>query len=171
MTPLRQRMIDDMKIRNLSLNTQKAYLLQITSFAKYFSQSPENLGPEDIREYQIYLINEKQLAPSSLCITVAALRFIYKVTLKQPWALDEIPVPKKPQTLPVVLSQNEVAIFLRCARNPKHHAIFSVLYAAGLRVSEVCQLKLTDIDSERMTLRIDQGTKSRRLRRREQRPV
>lgn len=157
MTSLRQRMIDDMRIRNLTLNTQKSYLLQVASFAKYFSQSPEDLGPDEIRDYQIYLINDKQLAPSSLCIAVSALRFLYKVTLRKSWALDEIPAPKKPQTLPIILSQEEVSIFLQCATSPKHHAIFSILYAAGLRVSEACQLKITDIDSQRMTLRVDQG--------------
>lgn len=157
MTSLRQRMIDDMRIRNLSLNTQKSYLLQVASFAKYFSQSPEDLGPDEVRDYQIYLINDKQLAPSSLCITVSALRFLYKVTLRKSWALDEIPAPKKPQTLPIILSQEEVSIFLQCTTSTKHHAILSILYAAGLRVSEACQLKITDIDSQRMTLRVDQG--------------
>lgn len=157
MTSLRQRMIDDMQIRNLSLNTQKSYLLQVAAFAKYFSQSPEDLGPEEIRDYQIYLINDKQLAPSSLCITVSALRFLYKVTLRKSWALDEIPAPKKPHTLPIILSQEEVSIFLQCTTSPKHHAILSILYAAGLRVSEACRLKITDIDSQRMTLRVDQG--------------
>ncbi len=157
MTPLRQRMIDDMQIRNLALNTQKSYLLQISCFAKYFSQSPEKLGPEEVRRYQIYLINDKKLTHSSLCITVAALRFLYNVTLKQPWALEEIPAPKKPQTLPVVLSPEEVQQFLACASAPKHHAILCVLYGAGLRISEACRLKVTDIDSERMTQRVDQG--------------
>ena len=157
MTPLRQRMITDMQIRNLSRNTQESYLLQVSAFARYCSQSPEALGPEDIRDYQVYLINEKKLSPSSLCITVAALRFLYKNTLKKDWALEEIPVPKKPQTLPVVLSPDEVKHFLACVSSPKHHAILSILYASGLRISEACQLKISDIDSERMTLRVDQG--------------
>lgn len=157
MTPLRQRMIDDMRVRNLAVNTQNAYLLQVSAFARYFSRSPEKLGPEEIRSYQVYLINEKKLAPSSLCITVSALRFLYNVTLKQPWAVKEIPAPKKPQKLPIVLSPEEVQHFLGYAANPKHHAILSTLYAAGLRVSEACRLKVTDIDSQRMTLRVDQG--------------
>jgi integrase/recombinase XerD len=157
MTPLRQRMTEDMQIRNLADNTQQTYLLQITCFAKYFNQSPEELGPEAIRAYQLHLVNVKKLAPSSICITVAALRFLYNVTLKQDWAFDEITPPKKPQTLPVILSPGEVSHFLTCVTTPKQHAILSVLYGSGLRVTEACQLKMDDIDSERMTLRVKQG--------------
>jgi integrase/recombinase XerD len=161
MTPLRQRMTEDMQIRNLADNTQQSYLLQIACFAKHFNQSPEALGPEDIRTYQRHLVNVKKLAPSSICITVAALRFLYKVTLKQDWAFDEITPPKKPQTLPVILSPAEVSHFLACVTSPKQHAILCVLYGAGLRVTEACQLKVDDIDSERMTLRVRQGKGNR----------
>ena len=157
MTPLRHRMIEDMQIRNLAKNTQKSYLLQVSAFARFFLQSPEELGPEQIRTYQVHLIEVKKLAPSSLCITVSALRFLYKVTLKQPWSIDEIPAPRKPQTLPVILSPDEVKRFLECAPSLKHRAIMSTLYATGLRVSEACQLKVTDIDSDRETVRVDQG--------------
>lgn len=157
MTPLRRRMIEDMQIRNLAENTQKSYLLQVSAFARFFRRSPEELGPEDIRTYQVYLIDEKQLAPSSLCITVSALRFLYNVTLKEPWAADQIPVPKKPQKLPVILSSDEVRRFLECAPSPMHHALLSTLYATGLRISEACHLKVTDIDSDRKTVRVDQG--------------
>jgi len=157
MTPLRQRMIEDMQIRNLADNTQQTYLLQITCFAKHFNQSPEELGPDDIRAYQLHLVNIKKLAPSSICISVAALRFLYKVTLKQDWTFDEITPPKKPQTLPVILSPEEVSHFLSCVTSPKHHVLCSIMYSAGLRVSEACQLKMSDIDSQRMTLRVRQG--------------
>lgn len=157
MTSLRERMLTDMQIRNLSLNTQKSYLLQIGAFARHFTQSPDNLGPEDIRNYQLYLLNERQLAPSSLCCTVAALRFLYKITLKQTWVNEEIPIPKAPETLPVVLSTEEVNLFFKSVTNLKHHAILSILYGSGLRVSEACRLKVTDIDSQRMNVRVDQG--------------
>ena len=157
MTVLRQRMIEDMQIRNFALNTQKSYLHQISAFAKHFGQSPDNLGPDEIREYQIYLINTKKLSPSSMCITVSALRFFYQVTLKKAWSFDEIPAPKKPQKLPVILSLEEVHHFLDSVSSLKHLAIFSTLYASGLRVSEACNLKITDIDSKRMNIRVNQG--------------
>jgi site-specific recombinase XerD len=161
MTPLRERMLSDMQIRNLALNTQQSYLLQVAAFARHFTRSPEDLGPEEIRNYQLYLLNEKQLAPSSLCCTVAALRFLYKITLKQSWVNEEIPIPKAPQTLPVVLSTKEVEIFFKSVTNLKQNAILSILYASGLRVSEACKLKVTDIDSQRMNLRVDQGKGSK----------
>ena len=157
MTVLRQRMIEDMQIRNFALNTQQSYLLQISAFGKYFNQSPDNRGPEEIRTYQIYLINTRKLAPSSMCITVSALRFFYLVTLKKRWFLDEIPAPKKPQKLPVILSKEEVHHFLDSVSSLKHLAIFSILYASGLRNSEACHLKVTDIDSQRMHIRVNQG--------------
>lgn len=157
MRKLRQRMIEDMQVRNLALNTQKSYLLQIAAFAKFADQSPDKLGPEDIRAYQLHLINIRKLATSSLCITASALRFFYGVTLRRPWSIDEIPVPRKPQKLPVILSPEEVSLFLTHVVSLKHSAILSVLYAAGLRVSEACHLKTSDIDSQRMTLRVQQG--------------
>jgi integrase/recombinase XerD len=115
MTSLRQRMNKDMQVRNLALNTQKSYVQQVSLFARHFNKSPEQLGPEDIRAYQVYLTNEKKLAPSSVASAVAALRFAYKVTLKKNWHFEEvIPAPKKPQKLPVILSPEEVLQFLGC---------------------------------------------------------
>ena len=127
MTPLRQRMTEDMQVRNLSPHTQTSYVQQVSLFARHFHKSPEQLGPEDIRTYQVYLTNEKKLAPGSILIAVAALRFLYKVSLKRQWPFDEvIPAPKKPQKLPVVLSPEEVLQFLelrrqhQASRNPDH---------------------------------------------------
>jgi len=158
MTVLRQRMIEDMQVRNLSLNTQRSYIQQVTLFASFFSKSPLNLGPEDIRTYQIYLTNEKKLSPSSILIAVSALRFLYKKTLKKDWKFeDEIPTPKRPQRLPIVLSPEEVLLFLGSVENAKHHAILSACYGAGLRVSEAVSLKATSIDSKRMMIRVEQG--------------
>ena len=157
MTPLRQRMLDDMQVRNLASNTQTSYVQQVSAFAKFFHQSPEQLGPEHIRTYQVHLTTVKRMAPSSLGIVVAALRFLYAVTLKQPWAIEEIPSPKKPQKLPIVLSPEEVNHFLSCVSSLKQRTLLSTVYATGLRVSEATHLKVTDIDSQRMTLRVEQG--------------
>ena len=158
MTPLRQRMIEDMQVRNLALNTQRSYLEQVSRFSRHFNKSPEQLGPADIRAYQVYLTNERKLAPSSIVIAVAALRFVYKVSLKRNWQFEEvIPAPKLPQKLPVVLSPEEVMRFLGCINSAKHRAILTTCYAAGLRISEAVQLKTDDIDSQRMVIRVDQG--------------
>ena len=117
MTSLRQRMTEDMQVRNLALNTQTSYVQQVSLFARHFDKSPEQLGPEDIRAYQVYLTNEKKLAPGSILIAVAALRFLYKVSLKKDWTFEDvIPAPKKPQKLPVVLSPEEVLHFLELRR-------------------------------------------------------
>jgi site-specific recombinase XerD len=151
-------MIEDMQVRNLSPNTQSSYVQQVSLFARYFDKSPEVLGPEDIRTYQVYLTNEKKLAAGSILIVVAALRFLYKITLKKTWTFEEvIPPPKKPQTLPIVLSPEEVMHFLDCVHMHMHHVILTVCYAAGLRISEAVRLIATDIDSQRMTIRVDQG--------------
>jgi integrase/recombinase XerD len=158
MTSLRQRMTEDMQVRNLALNTQSSYLQQVSQFARYFKRSPEQLGPGEIRAYQVYLTNDRKLAPSSVLIAVAALRFLYKVSLKREWLFDEvIPAPKKPQKLPVILSPEEVLQCLDCVGSRKHRAILTTCYAAGLRISEAVCLKPSDIDSKRMVIRVDQG--------------
>jgi integrase/recombinase XerD len=158
MTSLRQRMIEDLQIRNLAANTQESYVQQVSLFARYFNQSPERLGPEQIRAYQVYLTNEKKLSTGSILIAIAALRFLYRVTLKKDWTFEDIiPAPKKPQTLPVVLSPEEVIQFLACVASHKHRAILTTCYAAGLRVSESIALTPPAIDSKRMVLRVEQG--------------
>ena len=158
MTSLRQRMTEDMQVRNLAPNTQMSYVQQVSLFARHFMKSPETLGPEDIRAYQVYLTNEKKLAPGSILIAVAALRFLYKVSLKKDWNLEDvIPAPKKPQTLPVVLSPEEVLQFLDCVGGTMHRAILTTCYGAGLRISEAVRLTAPDIDSARMVIRVDQG--------------
>jgi integrase/recombinase XerD len=158
MTSLRQRMIEDMQIRNLSVHTQKCYVLQVSLFARHFSKSPVLLGPEQIRAYQIYLTNERKLATKSILLAIAALRFLYKVTLKKSWVFETIiPAPKAPQTLPVVLSPEEVIQFLDCVSSRKYRAILTTCYAAGLRISEAVALAPLAIDSKRMVLRVEQG--------------
>ena len=111
MTPLRQRMIEDMQIRNLSKNTQRAYTEQIARYARHFRRSPDSLGPDDIRSYQVYLTTERKLKPESIKTATAALRFLYAVTLHKDWNLEAaLPLPKKPKSLPNVLSREEVLI-------------------------------------------------------------
>jgi integrase/recombinase XerD len=158
MTSLRQRMTEDMQVRNLALNTQTCYVQQVSLFARHFDKSPEQLGPEDIRAYQVYLTNERKLATGSVLIAVAALRFLYKVSLKKDWTFEDvIPAPKKPQKLPVIPSPEEVLHFLGSVRSTRNRAILTACYAAGLRISECIHLKAADIDSQRMVIRIDQG--------------
>lgn len=158
MTPLRQRMVEDMQIRNLSPHTQASYCQQIAQFARHFGKSPVELGPEDIRAYQVYLTNERNLAPVSILIAVAAIRFLYKVTLKKDWVFEDvIPTCKKPQKLPEIFSPAEVLDLLACVRTIKQRVILTTCYAAGLRVSEAIRLKATAIDSQRMVIRVEQG--------------
>ena len=158
MTPLRQRMIEDMQVRNLTPRTQESYLFQVSRFARHFRRSPALLGPEEIRAYQLYLTNEKKLATSSILLAVASLRFLYQVTLHKKWSLPEVlPLPRKPHKLPVVLSPEQVRRFLEGVEGAKQSAVVTTCYAAGLRLSEALRLKTSDIDSQRMVIRVEQG--------------
>ena len=158
MTSLRQRMLEDMQVRQLSPCTQQTYVETVARFARHFDRSPARLGPEEIRDYQVYLTNERGLAPNSLIVAVSALRFLYRVTLQKRWVFDDvIPVPKKPRSLPVVLSRDEVMQFLEAVKAAKHHAILTTCYAAGLRISEAVRLTVSAVDSERMVLRVEKG--------------
>lgn len=157
MTRLRRRMSEDMQVRGLSPSTQRVYLERVTQFADYFVRSPETLGPDEIRAYQLYLLNDRKLSRASLCLASAALRFLYTVTLKQPWAKSDIPLPKMPRELPTVLSRQEVVQFFDAMGNLKQRMILMVAYASGLRISEVLHLKIGDIDSQRMVLRVEHG--------------
>jgi integrase/recombinase XerD len=151
-------MTEDMQIRNLSPNTQLCYLQQVSLFARHFGKSPAVLGQEEIRSYQLYLTNEKKLSPSSIHTIIAALRFLYKVTLKRSWTFQNaLPLPKKQQKLPIVLSPGEVLKFLDSVQNIEHRAILTTCYAAGLRISEAVHLKPTAIDGQRMVMRVEQG--------------
>ena len=158
MTPLRQRMSEDMQLRNLAPHTQRSYLQQVSQFARHFGKSPGLLGLDDIRTYQLHLVQEKHLSASSILVAVAAIRFLYKVTLKRDWNIDDaIPTCRKPQKLPVVMSQEEVNRFLVAVENPKHRVILTVCYAAGLRISEAVRLTPEAIDSQRMLIRVNAG--------------
>jgi integrase/recombinase XerD len=158
MTILRQRMTEDMQVRNLSLLTQLSYVQQVSLFARHFDKSPSLLGVDEIRSYQIYLANEKKLSPKSIHVAVSALRFLYRVTLKKDWVFEDIiPTPKAPKKLPIVLSPEEVVLFLNCVESIKHRTILTTCYAAGLRISEVLHLKPAAIDRRRMVIRVEQG--------------
>ena len=157
MTKLRQRMIEDMQIRNLSPHTIDPYVRAVTKFAFHFGQSPSLLEPEQIRDYQLFLIRRKKASWAVFNQTVCALRFLYGTTLKKDWSIDHIPFPKQPRKLPVVLSSSEVGIFLQAIRNIKHRTMFMIMYSAGLRVGELTQLLVTDIDSSRKVIRVCQG--------------
>jgi len=156
-SPLRQRMIDDMTVRNFASNTIVAYLKQVQYFAQYFGRSPERLGSEEIRSYQIYLAKERRLSVSSRTVAASALRFLYGVTLQQGRVIDRIPTPKAEHRLPVILSPEEVLRLLQAAPSFPHHVIFSTMYGTGMRVSEVLHLCAGDIDNQRMMIRIQQG--------------
>jgi integrase/recombinase XerD len=157
MTPLRRRMLEDMGIRNFAENTQLCYLQQVSAYARYFGRSPEDLGPEDVRAYQVHLIEVRKLSPASVGIAACALRFLYRVTLKRDWDCDDIPLPKKPFRLPVILSREEVMRLLESVHSLKHRTLLTTTYAAGLRLAEATHLKVSDVDSQRMMLRVEQG--------------
>lgn len=156
MTALRRRMIEDMRVRNLAANTQRAYLQYVRAYAEHFGRSPALLGPEEIRAWQLHLI-EAHRSRSTLVVATAALRFLYNVTLKRHLAIEEIVMSKQPHKLPVILSPDEVTRFLDAIRSVKYRAILMTAYAAGLRISEATRLKVSDIDSQRMVLRVEQG--------------
>ena len=155
-TPLHQRMLEDMKIRNYSPHTIEGYLRYVGQFAQHFGVSPDQLGPDDIRTYQLHLL-EKQVSKSIFIQTVCGLRFLYEKTLHRPWMVEYIPYPRKPKKLPIILSRDEVDALIRAPRHFKPRVILATLYTTGLRVAELCALQGTDIDSGRMVVMVRQG--------------
>src|SRR5712671_3823934 len=136
MTPLRQRMIEDMKLRNLAPRTIEVYVERVATFAKHFDKSPDRLGPAELRAYLLFLVQEKHASWSYYNQALCALRFLYHVTLSKKWVLDGVVFPKQQKKLPVVLSPAEVTQFFAAIPGLKHRAILMTAYAAGLRVSE-----------------------------------
>jgi integrase/recombinase XerD len=157
MSALRQKMIEDLQIRNYSPHTIEAYIRSVAIFAKHFGQSPDLLTPAHIRDYQLYLIQQRQISWGTLVQTVCALRFFYLQTLGRKWMIDFIPYPKRVKKLPLVPSQAEVMVLLQAATNLKHHTILATIYATGLRVSEAANLLVSDIDSDRQMIAVRQG--------------
>ena len=164
-TPLTQRMAEDMLVRNLSSSTIDAYTYHVDNFTRHFQRPAEQLGPEEIREYQLYLIREKNVGWSSFNQAVCGLRFLYRFTIPRAWHVEMIPFGKRPKKLPLVLGQEDAGRLIQCTPNLKHRTILLTLYAAGLRLSEASHLKIPDIDSKRMQLRITcgKGRKERRV--------
>jgi len=147
-------MLDELERRNYTQTTRKAYLFAVEQFAKHFGRSPDTLGLDHIRDYQVHLFRVKKLKPASVAVRLAALRFLYVAVLKRRWTVDETPYPKRPDTLPVVLSQDEVARLIDAALTPVHRAILMTLYATGLRRAELTRLQVADIDTERMVIHV-----------------
>jgi len=154
---LRRRMREDMQLRNLALKTRTEYDRWVRKFVEFHRRSPGDLGMEEVREYLVHLLNVEEKSASSYGVANAALRFLYANTLRKDWALDYIPVPKREKKLPIILSPEETVQFIEAAPAPKERAIVMTTYAAGLRSNEVARLEVTDIDSRRMLIRVNQG--------------
>lgn len=156
LSPLRRRMIEDMTVRNLSPATQRSYVHAVAKFSRYFARSPDRLGLEDVRAFQVHLVSSG-ISWAALNQTVCALRFFYGVTLGHGEIPERIPYAREPRKLPVVLSAEEVVRFLEAVPSLKARTALTTAYAAGLRVSEVVGLRVGDVDSSRMVIRVEQG--------------
>ena len=155
-SPLRRRVIDDLTVRNLSPATQRSYIHAVAKFSRFFGRSPDKLGLEDVRTFQVHLVASGMSWPA-LNQTVCALRFLYGVTLKRPDLPERIAYARTPCKLPVVLGADEVVCFLEAVPGLKARAALTTAYAAGRRASEAASIKVADIDSSRMVIRVEQG--------------
>jgi integrase/recombinase XerD len=161
-TRLRQRTLEELQRRNYSPQTTRSYIHAIKQFAEYFGKSPQELGAEEMRRYQLYLLNEKKYSAGSVKVHMSALRFFYKKVVKRrDLSFDDLVYPKKPKKLPVVLSQEEVTRLIEATANPMHRTMLMVLYGTDIRRSEASLLTVRDIDSQRMVLHIRQGKGAR----------
>jgi integrase/recombinase XerD len=161
MMPLRQRFIGDMRLHGLAPTTQRTYIHYVSDFAGYYHKSPEKLGLEEIRSYQLHLIDERLLSPQRVNCFVSAVQFLYRVTLEMPWDSRQFTRMKVPETVPVILSQEEVAAFFGFVGILKHRAVLMLCYGSGLRISEAVALRVRNIDSARMLIRVEQGKGSK----------
>ncbi len=155
-SPLRHRMIEDMRLRKLSAKTQKAYVRAVVNLTRFLGRSPDAAGTEDLRRYQLHMV-EQGVTSTTLNATITGLKFFFEVTLDRPGAMKKMHHVYEPRTLPEVLSLEEVTRLLEAAGSLKYQAALGVAYGAGLRASEVVHLKVTDIDSDRMIIRVEQG--------------
>lgn len=155
-SPLRQRMLEDMRMRKLAPKTQQSYIRVVSRFAKYLGRSPDTATAEDLRLYQLHLV-DSGTSPITLNATITGLKFLFDVTLGHGDVLAKMQSVRVPHKIPVVLNKQEVSRLIACAGNLKHQTALAVAYGTGLRVSEVLSLKVSDIDSQRMTLRVEQG--------------
>ena len=154
MTRLRKMMLDELERRNYSQTTRRAYLLGVEHFAKHFQRAPDQLGLDHIRDYQVYLFRVRKLQPATVAVRLAALRFLFVSVLKRRWTVEDMPYPKRPDKLPTVLTQDEVARMIDAALTPLHRAVLMTLYATGLRRAELTRLKVSDIDTRRMVIHV-----------------
>jgi integrase/recombinase XerD len=163
MSALRQRLIQDLQLRNRSAGTIRTYVSHVLGLARYYRQSPEQLDQDQVRGYLMHLMQERRVSFSHYNATVCALRFLYRITLGKDWPIERLPYAKRPKQLPSVLSHQEVARLLRCVPQLKQRLILLTLYATGLRVSEAIRLRPEDIDSQRMVIhvRLGKGAKDR----------
>jgi site-specific recombinase XerD len=157
MGALREQMDGDLVVRGMSVRTREAYLGAVAQLAKYYRRSPDRIGEQEVQQYLLYLIQERKLAWSSCNVAAQGMRFFYRVTLKKSEAQFAIPHARQPQKLPQILAREEIEVLFQKTINPKHRAILMVAYGAGLRLNEICHLQVNDIDSERMTIRVEQG--------------
>jgi site-specific recombinase XerD len=155
-SPLRQRMLEDMAIRKLGAKTQKDYIRAVVNFSKYLKRSPDTATAEDLRGYQLHLTNQR-VSSGTINSAVSGLKFLFGTTVDRPDLLRKLRYIHEPRKIPEILSVEEVARLIQCADNLKYQAALSVAYGAGLRASEITHLKVTDVDSERMILRVEQG--------------
>ncbi len=155
-SPLRQRMIDDMRMRKFGEKTQLDYLRAVRNFTKYLGRSPDTAAVEDLRNYQLHLVDHG-ISPASLNSAISGLKFFFTVTLDREDVMAKMQPVHLPRKLPVILSREEVRRLIAATRNLKHQTALSLAYGTGLRVNEVVSLKIGDIDSQRMTLRVEQG--------------
>ncbi|HUE69799.1 MAG TPA: site-specific tyrosine recombinase/integron integrase, partial [Pirellulaceae bacterium] len=161
MTPLRKRMIEALELRGLSPKTVRVYIDCVARFANHFHKSPEQLGAEDVRTYLLYLVHERKVAWGTYKQALAALRFLYRWVLSQGDVVQDIRAPRPERRLPVVLSFEEVHRFFAAIHSFKHRTILMTAYAAGLRISEAVRLRVQDIDSQRMVIRVVQGKRNK----------
>ena len=161
MTELRQRMIDDMRLRGLAESTQRLYVDAIKGLAKYYNRSPDRITEDEVRQYFLYLTQTRKLAPNTLCIRMYALKFLYQNTLNRQWRLLKLVRVKKAVKLPVVLSREEVSRLLNLIRRPQARMSCLMMYSCGLRASEATHLQVTDIDSQRMVIHVRAGKGNR----------
>jgi len=157
MTALRKRMLEDLRIRNYAPTTVDCYVRSVAEFAQHFNKPPDQLGPEEIRSWQLFLLNERRVKLSTYIQAVCALRFLYRNTLNRKIEIDRIPLPRYEKKLPVILSKAEVKALLEAPKNLGHRAILATMYGAGLRVSEVTNLKVSDLDRERRVIWVRGG--------------
>ena len=161
MGKLREQMKGDLELKGLSPNTQEIYLRQVSQFSRHFRRSPHHLGEKEVREYLLYLIREKKVSTSTVNQCYHALKFLYERTLERERVMARVPRVKTHKKLPIVLDREEVESLFSVMKNVKHRAILMLIYSSGLRLMEAAHLKVTDIDSKRMLLRVRQGKGSK----------